>query len=215
MLQLSSEERVERSEFHDPPWAVGVIVEMIQGPLRDTGCGKSTAVQLLTRLYDVTSGDILVDERSRREFKVGDVRSAVSIMYQKYKHLPLTVYENILLGRSDAAEPREEVENATKLGGACDIVQKKLTLRFETNLEPRNTGYSRAGWRLSYNKAFEGLVEAQKPTQLSGGEWQRLALSKSFMENINQVRLLYYDEPSASLDSKVEQGTYARVMSPL
>ncbi|KAG8714631.1 hypothetical protein FRC08_011671, partial [Ceratobasidium sp. 394] len=176
----------------------------------ENGCGKSTTVQLFTRLYDVTSGDILVDGRPLREFRIGDVRSAVSVMYQDYKHLPLTVYENILLGRPDTAEPREEVRNATRLGGAYDIVQK-LPHKFETNLEPRNTGYSRAGWKSSHNKAFERFDEAQKPTKLSGGEWQRLALSRSFMKNTDQVRLLCYDEPSASLDPKAEQEIFERL----
>ncbi|KAG9103481.1 hypothetical protein FRC06_010463 [Ceratobasidium sp. 370] len=176
----------------------------------ENGCGKSTTVQLFARLYDVTSGDILVDGRPLHEFRVRDVRSAVSLMYQDYKHLPLTVHENILLGRPDAAEPREEVQNATRLGGAYDIVQK-LPLKYDTNLEPRNTGYSRAGWKSSHNKAFERFDKAQEPTKLSGGEWQRLALSRSFMRSTNQVRLLCYDEPSASLDPKAEQETFERL----
>ncbi|KAG8746018.1 hypothetical protein FRC10_006357 [Ceratobasidium sp. 414] len=176
----------------------------------ENGCGKSTTVQLFTRLYDVASGDILVDGRPLREFRVGDVRSAVSVMYQDYRHLPLTVHENILLGRPDTVEPRGEVQNAARLGGAYDIVQK-LPLKFETNLEPRNTGYSRAGWKSSHNKAFERFTEAQEPTKLSGGEWQRLALSRSFMKNSDQVRLLCYDEPSASLDPKAEQEIFERL----
>ncbi|KAG9095870.1 hypothetical protein FRC07_011021 [Ceratobasidium sp. 392] len=176
----------------------------------ENGCGKSTTVQLFARLYDVTSGDILVDGRPLREFRIDDVRSAISVMYQDYTHLPLTVHENILLGRPHANKPREEVQHATKLGGAHDIVQK-LPLKFDTNLKPRNTGYSRAGWKSSDNTAFNRFVEAQKPTKLSGGEWQRLALSKSFMKNADEVRLLCYDEPSASLDPKAEQEIFERL----
>ncbi|KAG8751397.1 hypothetical protein FRC12_012459 [Ceratobasidium sp. 428] len=176
----------------------------------ENGCGKSTTVQLFTRLYDATSGDILVDGRPLREFRIDGIRSATSIMYQDYTHLPLTVHENILLGRPDAAEPHEEVQQATRLGGSYDVIQK-LPLKFDTNLKPRTTGYSRAGWKSSSNKAFDRFVEAQKPTKLSGGEWQRLAISKSFMKNTDQVRLLCYDEPSASLDPKAEQETFERL----
>jgi ABC-type multidrug transport system fused ATPase/permease subunit len=88
------------------------------------------------------------------------------------------VHENVLLGRPGAANPREEVEQATRLGGAYDVIQK-LPLKFDTNLEPRSTGYSRAGWKSSDNKAFDQFVNAQKPTKLSGGEWQRLAVRRA------------------------------------
>ncbi|KAG9087467.1 hypothetical protein FRC07_012819, partial [Ceratobasidium sp. 392] len=56
----------------------------------ENGCGKSTTVQLLTRLYDVTSGNILIDGRPIRDFNLSSLRSAASVMYQDYKHLPLT-----------------------------------------------------------------------------------------------------------------------------
>ncbi|KAF8609562.1 P-loop containing nucleoside triphosphate hydrolase protein [Ceratobasidium sp. AG-I] len=193
----------------------------------ENGCGKSTTVQLFNRLYDATSGDLLIDGRPIHDFTLGSLRSASSIMYQDYKHLPLTVCfvrfqisslmlttlqirENILLGRPNSLHPEEDVEQAATLGGAYKLIQK-LPQKFDTNLQPHNTGYSESRYGVDNAGPFGALIDAQKPTELSGGEWQRLALSRSFMRNSDRVRLLCYDEPSASLDPKAEQEMFERL----
>ncbi|KAG8766570.1 hypothetical protein FRC12_006782 [Ceratobasidium sp. 428] len=178
----------------------------------ENGCGKSTTVQLLTRLYDTTSGEILIDGRPVHNFTLSSLRSAAGVMYQDYKHLPLTVYENILLGRPDSSHPQKEIEQAAISGGAYNLIQK-LPAKFKTNLRPQNTGYSQSFHGTDITGPFGSLIDAQKPVRLSGGEWQRLALSRSFMRNSNDVKLLCYDEPSASLDPNAEQEIFERLRS--
>lgn len=87
----------------------------------------------------------------------------------------LQIHENILLGRPDSVHPREDVEQAAVLGGAHKLVQK-LPLKFDTNLRPQNTGYSESRYGADNAGPFGALIDAQKSTELSGGEWQRLAV---------------------------------------
>lgn len=160
------------------------------------GCGKSTTINLITRMYDCTSGEALVDGRPLGDFVLSSYRRTTSVMYQDYQHLPLTVSawfmswyivgnssmqirENILLGRPDCENPDEAVEEAARLGGAYDFVQK-LPLKFETNLEPQRTGFSTAdfGEDDKDEDKYQTLIDAQKATKLSGGEWQRLAVRR-------------------------------------
>ncbi|CAE6410279.1 unnamed protein product [Rhizoctonia solani] len=178
----------------------------------ENGCGKSTTINLITRMYDCVSGEVLVDGRPLKDFKLSAYRATTSVMYQDYQHLPLTIYENILLGRPDCPNPEEAVEEAARLGGAFDFVQK-LPLKFGTNLEPQQTGFVNT-WEDDNEEEkniFQKFIDSQKATKLSGGEWQRLALSKSFMKNSEKIRLLCYDEPSASLDPKAEYEMFERL----
>ncbi|CUA76087.1 ATP-binding cassette, subfamily C, bacterial [Rhizoctonia solani] len=174
--------------------------------------GKSTTIGLITRLYDIDSGSILVDGRSVRDYKVSTLRRAANIMYQDYHHLPLTIRDNILLGRPECDDPEKEVEDAAKLGGAYDFVQK-LPLKFDTNIEPMRTGFASWAGGGNHSDQYKSISDTEKPTKLSGGEWQRLALSRTFMKNSDDVRLLCYDEPSASLDPKAEYEIFERLRS--
>ncbi|KAF8606642.1 P-loop containing nucleoside triphosphate hydrolase protein [Ceratobasidium sp. AG-I] len=177
----------------------------------ENGCGKSTTINLITRMYDCTAGEVLVDGRPLRDFVMSSFRDTASVMYQDYNHLPLTISENILLGRPDCKNPTEAVEEAARLGGAYDFIQK-LPLKFETNLEPGHHGFSSNSYgEESDEDTYQQFIDAQKAPKLSGGEWQRLALSKTFMKNSDKVRLLCYDEPSASLDPKAEYEMFERL----
>ncbi|KAG8736512.1 hypothetical protein FRC10_009223 [Ceratobasidium sp. 414] len=177
----------------------------------ENGCGKSTTINMITRMYDCTSGEVLVDGRPIGDYVVSSFRAATSIMYQDYHHLPLTIRENILLGRPDCENPTEAVEEAAKMGGAYDFIAK-LPLKFETNIKPNNDGYSNSyGEDEDDDTTYQKFIDAQKDTKLSGGEWQRLALSKTFMKNSDKIRLLCYDEPSASLDPKAEYEMFERL----
>ncbi|KAG8733455.1 hypothetical protein FRC11_006095 [Ceratobasidium sp. 423] len=142
----------------------------------ENGSGKSTTIGLITRLHDTNSGDILIDGRSVRHYKMSTLRRAANIMYQDYHHLPLTIQDNIQLGRPDCDDPEREVEEAAKLGGAYDFVQK-LPLKFETNIEPMATGFASWGGGDNHSDQYKTISDTEKPTKLSGGEWQRLAVS--------------------------------------
>ncbi|KAG8702475.1 hypothetical protein FRC09_004717 [Ceratobasidium sp. 395] len=178
----------------------------------ENGCGKSTTINMITRMYDCASGEVLIDGRPIGDYVMSSFRAATSIMYQDYHHLPLTIRENILLGRPDCENPNEAIEEAAKLGGAYDFVQK-LPLKFDTNLKPNFNGYSNDSYgdEDDDETIYQKFIESQKDTKLSGGEWQRLALSKTFMKNSSKVRLLCYDEPSASLDPKAEYEMFERL----
>ncbi|KAG9098266.1 hypothetical protein FS749_004253 [Ceratobasidium sp. UAMH 11750] len=178
----------------------------------ENGCGKSTTINMITRMYDCTSGEVLVDGRPIGDYVMSSFRAATSVMYQDYHHLPLSIGQNILLGRPDCENPTEAVEDAAKLGGAFDFIQK-LPQKFNTNLKPNNNGYSNTSYGEDDDDEtiYQKFIDAQKETKLSGGEWQRLALSKTFMKNSDKVRLLCYDEPSASLDPKAEYEMFERL----
>ncbi|KAG9105005.1 hypothetical protein FRC06_002926 [Ceratobasidium sp. 370] len=84
------------------------------------------------------------------------------------------VHENILLGCPGSKNPEQDVEDASKLGGSYDFVQK-LPRKFSTNIEPEQTGFSNPSLGENATEKYKKFVDAQKPTKLSGGEWQRLA----------------------------------------
>ncbi|KAH7338087.1 P-loop containing nucleoside triphosphate hydrolase protein [Rhizoctonia solani] len=176
----------------------------------ENGCGKSTTINLINRLYDCDSGEIYIDDRPIRDYKVSTLRAAGNIMYQDYHHFPFTIKENILMGRPDSEDPATDIEDAARLGGAYDFIQK-LPLGFETNLEGSGMGHPSIACTESDREKFKSFQETEPPAKLSGGEWQRLAISRTFMKNSEKIRLLCYDEPSASLDPKAEAGMFERL----
>ncbi|CAE6469436.1 unnamed protein product [Rhizoctonia solani] len=107
-------------------------------------------------------------------------------------------------------DPDIEIENAAKLGGAYDFV-RKLPLGFDTNLDLANPGCTSLACGESEKEMFKSIQETEKSIQFSGGQWQRLAISRTFMRNSKKTRLLCYDEPSASLDPKAEAETFERL----
>ncbi|KAG8731880.1 hypothetical protein FRC11_001809 [Ceratobasidium sp. 423] len=175
----------------------------------ENGCGKSTTINLINRLYDCDSGEIHIDDRPIRDYKVSTIRAAINIMYQSYTYFPLAIKENLLMGCIDTAHPDMDVENAAKLGGAYDFIQE-LPNKFETNLQPMTRGWASFDCGEEDRKKFKCLKE-HKRSDLSGGQWQRLAISRSFMKNSANTRLLCYDEPSASLDPKAEAAMFERL----
>ncbi|CAE6469660.1 unnamed protein product, partial [Rhizoctonia solani] len=140
----------------------------------ENGCGKSTTINLINRLYDCDSGEIYVDGCPIQEYKVSTLRAAVDVMYQSYAYFPLTIKENLLMGNPSPIDAEECLENATKLGGAYDFIQQ-LPLKFETNLEPMETGWTLPGCSVADCEQFKSLAATEKQVELSGGQWQRLA----------------------------------------
>ncbi|KAG8748266.1 hypothetical protein FRC10_007656 [Ceratobasidium sp. 414] len=138
-------------------------------------CGKSTTVSLISRLYDCTSGEILIDGRPLRDFKMSGVRDATCVMYQSYSQYPLTIGENILLGRPDSKTPQEDMEAAAKKAGAYNFISK-LPQKFETDLSYNYSGYSSGWYEEGEENPFQKLIDAQFKTRVSGGEWRRLAV---------------------------------------
>ncbi|XP_006454827.1 hypothetical protein AGABI2DRAFT_182792 [Agaricus bisporus var. bisporus H97] len=195
------------------------------------GSGKSTILKLVSRLYDPTEGKILIDDRDIQELKLDDLRRATSVLFQDYTHFPLSIADNIGLGAPIAphATNVEYIQEAAKLGGASDFVDK-LPERYQTYLErPVKDYYSGLpegttnifGRVVDYG-AVRNMMERESagPKRgISGGQAQRIALSRTFMKSVvadredesSGIGLLLFDEPSASLDPTAEHDLFERL----
>lgn len=150
----------------------------------ENGAGKSTLIKLLTRLYDPTAGRILIDGVDLRELNLDGWRQQIAGVFQDFGRYALTLGENIALGNLEALEHPELVKDAIEKAGILKLVDKFPT-RENTLL----------------GKEFDG-------TELSGGEWQKLALARAFVRK--QAQILILDEPTAALDPRSESEIYSR-----
>ena len=149
------------------------------------GAGKTTLVKLLTRFYDPTEGQILWDGIDVREFDPQELRWHIGAILQDFARYELTVQQNIGLGNVEQIEQLPKVEQAARKAGIHD------------RLATFPQGY----------QSFLGrsLATAGVGIDLSGGEWQKIALSRVFMR---EAEVLILDEPTASLDAQAEYELY-------
>ncbi len=151
------------------------------------GAGKTTLVKLMTRLYDPDEGEIFIGGRNVKEYDLAELREQVGVIFQDYVTYYMTANDNIGVGRVDQIEERELVEIAAQKSGASDVIER-LPKGYETML----------------GRWFKDLKES---TQLSGGEWQKIALARAFMRD---ARILVLDEPTSSLDAQAEYDIFTR-----
>ncbi|MGH2353895.1 MAG: ABC transporter ATP-binding protein, partial [Chloroflexota bacterium] len=147
------------------------------------GAGKTTLVKLLLRLYDPTAGRILLDGVDLRAYDLADLRREMGVIFQDFVRYELTAGENIAIGQIDARADEERVLAAAVRAGA-DEVLARLPQGLETPL----------------GREFGGR-------ELSGGEWQKLALARAF---VREAQVLVLDEPTAALDVPTEYAVYTR-----
>ncbi len=147
------------------------------------GAGKTTMVKLLTRLYDPDDGEILIGGRNIKEYDLQELREQVGVIFQDYVTYYMSAQENIGVGRIAEIEDRELVTSAARKSGANAVIER-LPEQYDTML----------------GKWFE------KGTQLSGGEWQKVALARAFMRD---ARILILDEPTSSLDAQAESEVFS------
>ncbi|SEA65840.1 ABC transporter ATP-binding protein [Pedobacter hartonius] len=150
----------------------------------ENGAGKTTLVKLLSRLYDPTEGRILLDGKDLRDYDLADLRMNLGIIFQDYIRYQMNFSQNIAVGNI------KEKENATLIRSAAhqsmaDLLAEKLPQQYEQML----------------GKRFAQGVE------LSGGEWQKIALARAYMKD---AQLLILDEPTASLDARAEYEVFQR-----
>jgi ATP-binding cassette subfamily B protein len=150
----------------------------------ENGQGKTTVVKLITRLYDPTEGQILLDGKDLRDYALEDLHREIGVIFQDFMRYELTALENIAVGRIDHANRPDEIEVAAHKSLA-DTVVKKL-----------ENGYDQL-----LGRRFEGGVE------LSGGEWQKIALARAYLRD---AQLLILDEPTAALDARSELEVFER-----
>jgi ATP-binding cassette subfamily B protein len=150
----------------------------------ENGQGKTTIVKLITRLYDPTEGEILLDGIDLREYNIEDLHEEIGVIFQDFMRYEMTARENIAIGRVETPHTEIEIENAAQKSLAQDVI-----------------GRMPAGYDQMLGRRFEGGVD------LSGGEWQKIALARAYLRD---AQLLVLDEPTAALDAKSELEVFAR-----
>ncbi len=150
----------------------------------ENGAGKTTLVKLLARLYDPDEGRILLDGHDLRDYSLDGLRANVGVIFQDFVRYHLTAAENIAVGRIDAREDRPRVEDAARRSLADSVIEKLPE-----------------GYEQVVGRRFKTGVE------LSGGEWQKVALGRAYMR---EAQLLILDEPTAALDARAEYEVFQR-----
>ena len=150
----------------------------------ENGAGKTTLIKLLTRLYDPSEGRILLDGVDLREYDPAELRGQVGVIFQDYLRYQMTMAQNIAVGNIAQQENRGLIE-ASAQQSLAHALAEKLPGRYDQELGRR----------------FRGGVE------LSGGEWQKVALARAYMRD---AQLLILDEPTAALDARAEYEVFQR-----
>ncbi len=150
----------------------------------ENGAGKTTLVKLLTRLYDPEEGRILVDGHDLRAYDLDSLRAGIGVIFQDFVRYDLSVSDNIAVGRIGYRTDRGKIEHAAASGRADEVI-----------------GRLPAGYDQMVGRRFRGGVE------LSGGEWQKVALARAYMRD---AAVLILDEPTAALDARAEFEVFER-----
>ena len=150
------------------------------------GAGKTTLFKLICRLYDPNEGRILIDGIDLRDFEPHELRRQIGAMFQDYVDYQATAAENIGLGNVPEIADREAVVSASKQAGSDDLIARLP-----------------AGYDTALGKWFDAGVN------LSGGEWQKVALARSFMRE--DAKILLLDEPTSALDAQAEYDLFERL----
>ncbi len=150
----------------------------------ENGQGKTTVVKLITRLYDPSEGRILLDGVDLREYDLADLHAEMGVIFQDFMRYEMTARENIAVGRVELDHKPEEIEYAAEKSLASSVIAKL-----------------HGGFDQMLGRRFEGGVD------LSGGEWQKLALARAYLRD---AQLLILDEPTASLDARSEFEVFER-----
>ncbi|KAG6810221.1 hypothetical protein H0H92_012830 [Tricholoma furcatifolium] len=185
------------------------------------GSGKSTLVRLLTRTYDVTSGEILIDGSLIKSYKISGLRDATAVLNQNHVLYPLSMAENIGVGYSEHATDYKAIGEAVKRGGASEVIAS-MKEGLSTDLEPSSRLRYRHGIELPRDQTLQDIVddlsvdaevsESTSSDDISGGEKQRLVASRTFMRLQNpNIRFVAVDEPSSALDPRGELELFDRL----
>jgi ATP-binding cassette, subfamily B, bacterial len=170
----------------------------------ENGAGKTTVTKLLARLYDPTEGRILLDGVDLREYDLLDVRKAIGVIFQDFVRYDLRMDENIGVGEIEAVradfDSRWNGENPAG-GGDAKATPGPIVVAAEKSLAASLLPKLPGGYRQMLGRRFESGVN------LSGGEWQKVALARAYMRD---AQVLILDEPTASLDARAEYDVFVR-----
>ncbi|WP_404631585.1 ABC transporter ATP-binding protein [Dyella ginsengisoli] len=150
----------------------------------ENGAGKTTLVKLLSRLYDPDEGRILLDGHPLTEYDLEDLRLNIGVIFQDFVRYYFNAADNIAVGRIEAREDRARIADAARRSMADEVIARL----------PK-------GYAQMLGKLFKGGVD------LSGGEWQKIAIARAYMRD---APLLVLDEPTAALDARSEYEVFQR-----
>ncbi|MBV9622441.1 MAG: ABC transporter ATP-binding protein, partial [Acidobacteria bacterium] len=150
----------------------------------ENGQGKTTIVKLITRLYDPSEGQILLDGVDLREYDLEDLYREIGVIFQDFMRYEMTARENIAVGKIEELNDLPALEGAAEKSLASEVIARLA-----------------AGYEQMLGRRFEGGVD------LSGGEWQKLALARAYLRD---AQLLILDEPTAALDARSEYQVFQR-----
>lgn len=153
----------------------------------ENGAGKSTLIKLLLRFYRPTSGRILINGIDLEEIAIESWYKQIATLFQDFNQYPLTIAENIEIGRSSQATNKELLERAAKFSDVDEQVKN----------------YSH-GWDTVLDSSFKNGIEP------SGGQWQRVALARAFYRNAEMILL---DEPTSAIDANAEYNIFNNIFS--
>ena len=178
------------SEPAEGRWALrGVNVFIPKGQslalVGENGAGKTTFIKLLTNLYQPSEGRVLLDGRDLRDWDETALRRRIGVIFQDFNQYQLALRENVAFGSVQHLEDGERVGRAIEQGGARELVSG-LAAGLETQL----------------GRWFSSGVD------LSGGQWQKIALARAFMRE--EADILILDEPTAALDAEAEHAVFQR-----
>jgi len=170
-------------------WAVRGLSFVLQPGERlalvgENGAGKTTLAKLLARLYDPSEGRILLDGRDLGEYDIESLRRNVGVIFQDFVRYDFPIRENIAVGDIGRLEDQPALEVAASRSLADSVI-----------------GRFKNGYEQLLGKRFEGGAD------LSGGEWQKLALARAYLRD---AQLLILDEPTAALDARAEYQVFLR-----
>lgn len=150
----------------------------------ENGAGKTTLVKLLARLYDPTEGRILLDGYDLREYDPADLRKEIGVIFQDFVKFQMTASHNIAVGRIEEKQNEARIRTSAAQSLADTVINKLPE-----------------GYNQMIGRRFA------KGVDLSGGEWQKIALGRAYMRD---AQLLILDEPTAALDARAEHEVFLR-----
>jgi len=148
------------------------------------GQGKTTIVKLITRLYDPTDGRVLLDGVDLRDYEIEDLCREIGVIFQDFMRYEMTARDNIAVGRIEFLDDMRRIRSAAEKSLADGVIERLAK-----------------GYEQMLGRRFEGGVD------LSGGEWQKLALARAYLR---EAQVLILDEPTAALDARAEYEVFER-----
>lgn len=151
----------------------------------ENGSGKTTLVKLLCRLYDVSEGEILIDGINIKEYSQKNLHDNLGIIFQDFMKYEATAQENIGFGKLKNMGNKQKIDSAAKKSGALEFI-RNYKEKFKVQL---------------------GKQIKENGTELSGGQWQKIALARAFFRD---APILILDEPTAAVDARAEYNLFKR-----